>query len=91
MADRIKSPKVGDAVIFHDSVGTPHNALVTVRYSELCINAIFISGDESRQDSYGRQFERTATCNHKSTVPAHGNYWRWADEEPNNYAVPSAS
>ena len=54
----VRTPSVGDLVIFHDSRGVAHNTLVTVIYSPSCINGVYVSGDESRQDLYGRQIER---------------------------------
>jgi hypothetical protein len=86
-----REPKVGDAIVFHDSKNRPHNALVTVIYSTGCVNAVYVSGDETRQDSYGRQIERTATCMHKSINTVHGNYWRWESEQPNQIIQPTAS
>lgn len=85
-----REPKVGDVIVFHDSKNRPRNALVTVIYSTGCINAVYVSGDDTRQDSYNRQIERTATCMHKSINQFHGQYWRWPDEEPNAIAQPTA-
>lgn len=81
-------PNIGEKVVYHDELGNPHDALVTAIYSDTCINAVFVSSDESRTDSYGRQIERTATCNHKSQNPTHGRYYRFDTEAPNPVAVP---
>lgn len=87
---------VGDAVVYHDESGKPHNALVNVAWTPPApgklplVNLLFISGDESRQDSYGRQFERASSVSHASAWNAHGRYWRFADEEPIAYTPPSA-
>lgn len=80
---------VGELVIFHDSKGQPHNAIVTTIYSPFCINAAYVSGDEKEQDQYGRQIKRTASCMHVSTNGmAHGNYWRYPNEEPRQFVPP---
>lgn len=84
----VRTPSVGDLVIFHDSRGVAHNTLVTVIYSPSCINGVYVSGDESRQDLYGRQIERTASAVHKTVTSAHGNYWRWPEEEARPYVAP---
>jgi hypothetical protein len=95
-------PNVGDVVVFHDQKGVAHNALVTCYHGQVdeagevcgnvgCVNLIFVSGDESRKDGYGRQTE------HESSVPyvvgwnAHGFYWRWQDDKPIPYREPAAS
>lgn len=92
-----KQPHVGDVVIFTDSVGVDRNALVTAVFGEAthnpsrddpehwdmpCINAVWVSKDESKQDPYGRQIERDQTSIvHATWQPAYGNYWRWPGEE----------
>lgn len=83
-----QQPEIGARIIYHDPKGREFNALVTVVYSKGCVNAVFVSGDESEQDSYGRQIKRTATCMHKSMVPAHGNYWRWPEEISTPFTPP---
>ncbi len=86
-----KKPEVGEHIIFHDSRGEARNAVITAVYSDTCVNAVYVSGDESRQDSYGRQTERTASCNHKSMTGAFGNYWRYPSEEPREFNQPLAA
>jgi len=92
----LKHPKVGDVVVFHDSKGTPINALVTCYFGNPefeqmgCANLVWVSTDENRQDSCGRQTEKNTSIVHKSYNPAHGNYWRWPEEEPNPYMAPSS-
>ena len=81
---------IGDSVIFHDPKGRAHNALVTTVWSPEMVNVVFVSGDDSRQDSYGRQTERATSLPHKSQSTVHGYYWRFADEEPNEYVPPQA-
>jgi hypothetical protein len=85
-----KQPHVGSVVIFTDAVGEDRNALVTAVFGEVtetsmpCLNAVWVSKDEAKQDPYGRQIERDQTSIvHASWQPAHGNYWRWPGEEKN--------
>jgi len=98
---QVKQPHVGDVIIFTDSVGVDHNALVvavfgdaSVAESELyptgkglimpCLNAVWVSGDESKQDPYGRQIERDHTSIvHASDQQVHGIYWRWPGDPKN--------
>lgn len=84
-----KAVKVGDSIVYHDESGHPHNALVTAVWTPPMINLVFISGDESRTDSYGRQIERSSSVYHKSQTDVHGRYWRLASEEPNAYIPPT--
>lgn len=81
-------PRVGDVVIWHEATGTPHKALVTAVWTPTCINVVFISGDESKTDPYGRQIERATSCTYKTTQQVHGFYWRFEDEDPNPYVPP---
>ena len=84
-----RMPKVGDHVIFDDSKGRPNNALVAAVWSEECINLVIVSPDERKQDDMGRQIERHHTSiPHKAEYLAHGNYFRWPDEEPNPIKAP---
>ena len=53
---------------------------VDVPITETCCNLVWISGDEKREDSYGRQLIRESSVVHKGSQPAHGNYWLWPDE-----------
>jgi len=102
MADTIELsyPRVGDAVIYHDEHGVAHNALMTcihgwetegvaIEDQMPCVNLLYVSGDENRQDNYGRQVERESSCVHKSmSGGVHGRYWRLAHEEANPYTEP---
>jgi hypothetical protein len=81
---------VGQVVVFHNARGVPHNALVTVAWTETCVNLVFVSGDEAKKDQYGRQIERETSVQHKSVQGVHGNYWRFPDEEPNPYHEPAS-
>jgi hypothetical protein len=86
--DRV--PQIGQMVIWHESDGTALNALVTAIWSPVCINVVIVSGDETKQDSYGRQTERRTSCQHKSLSTVHGYYWRYVDEQANSYVAPMA-
>jgi hypothetical protein len=79
---------VGDTVVYHDATGKAFNAIVTAVWSLTLINLVFVSGDVTRQDSYGRQIERVTSLQHKSVQLVHGFYWRFTDEEPNEYNPP---
>jgi hypothetical protein len=83
-----RTPCVGQPVVWHDSVGKAHDAIVTVAWSPTMVNVVFVSSDEAKQDSYGRQIERATSCQHKSVNQVHGYYWRFQDEEPNPYVAP---
>lgn len=87
--------KVGQNVIYVDTVGKKRKALVTIwwgknedgtnvpHYSmpgEPGCNVVFLSDDVEKRDSYGRQIERSTSLVHRSNQPANGNYWCWEDE-----------
>ena len=87
--------EVGDAVVFHDTFGAPHNAILTaifgsgvdadnkVFYDDTgCTNVVYVSGSDAEQDAYGRQTKRESSVPHVSKTTVHGRYWRKADEEP---------
>ncbi len=100
----MKHPNVGDAVVFHDDHGVARNALITCYHGPpkdeageyigevSCVNLVFVSGEEPRQDQYGRQMEHRSSIPHKGYQGVtFGNYWRWSDEEPIPYRAPSAT
>jgi hypothetical protein len=85
--------KAGDAVIYHDERGVAHNALLTANWSaddNGAVNLVFVSSNESEQDSYGRQTKRESSVTHVSKTTVHGRYWRKVDEQPNAYAAPAS-
>lgn len=86
-----KQVKVGEAVVYYNPVGKPHPAIVTAVWNPPMVNVVFVSSDEARTDSYGRQVERSTSLYHKSQTQVHGNYWAYADEEPNPIVTPSQS
>jgi hypothetical protein len=80
-------------VIYVDPKGVRRAALVTVWWTgdqeistyraangEPGCNLVFVSGDENRKDSCGRQVEHATSVVHKAKQVAHGNYWCWPDE-----------
>jgi len=87
-----RSYKVGDHVVYVDKLGQAHDALVTIWWGPGPNRIVdyqpdptgepgcFVSGDEKKDDTYGRQIERETSVIHRSVQPAHGNFWRWPDE-----------
>jgi len=49
--------KPGDPVIYTDGYRRDYYALVTAVWGPNCINVVFVSGDASKDDTYGRQIE----------------------------------
>jgi hypothetical protein len=90
-----RHPHIGESVVYHDSKGQAHEALITQVWGAQesptmpSLNVVVISRDDQRMDSYGRQLERFTSVCHKSVQHAHGYYWRYVDEEPNPYQPPS--
>lgn len=83
-------PRVGDMVVYHDERGFPHNALLKAVWDGgdetnnfPCVNLVYVSQDDRRQDDAGRQTEVKTSIVHKSMQAVHGFYWRWPEEEPN--------
>jgi hypothetical protein len=83
----IEDMTVGGHVVFVDTNGVQHHALVTAIHGPIedvpCINLVIASGDPSRQDQYGRQTERHSSVVHRSTHRAHGYYYMMPNETPN--------
>lgn len=75
----MKSVSIEDFVIYVDSKGREHNALVTSVNGPSdqtpSVNLVYISKDEERNDSWGRQIERDSSVVHESNQSAHGRYW----------------
>ena len=67
--------KIGDVVVYTDEVSVRHNALVTNVWSTTCINLVYMTGDDSKTDTYGRQIERRTSCQVKMATSAPGNFW----------------
>lgn len=78
----------GLGVVYVDPVGKHRAAILTAvwnsgqpeKYPNPCVNVVFVSDDEARADTYGRQIERATSIPHKSSQTAHGNYWRRLEE-----------
>lgn len=90
-------PVVGDHVIFHDSTGVAHDAVLTCVWDDKdlvnqpMVNLVYVSSDATKRDDYGRQIERATSCYHGGTAGAcYGYYWRYQGEEPNPVRVPSS-
>lgn len=45
-----------------------------------CINLVYVSGDPTKDDPYGRQLERSTSVVHASSHPAGGSCWRMPEE-----------
>lgn len=73
-----KIVEVGDVVTYVDEVGVSHSAIVLINHGGLAtsaINVAFVSSDETKTDSYGRQIERASSVSRKSEYTAHGRYY----------------
>jgi hypothetical protein len=76
MEARVLEP--GDVVTYVDEVGKSHQALVTIVHgntAESCINVVYVSDDDTKRDSYGRQVERASSVQKQSEYTAHGRYF----------------
>ena len=71
--------EIGNKVTFFDAKGKPHKALITANWGGLnetpSLNLVFVTEDETKTDSYGRQIERATSVVHQSNQGAHGMYW----------------
>lgn len=74
--------KVGQSIVFIDSLRQKHDAVVTAWWTPSCCNLVIVSGDEKKTDEYGRQIERHTSVCHKSAQGdvAYGNVFCFADE-----------
>jgi hypothetical protein len=78
--------RVGDAVVYVDPRGIERSALVTAVWGlwhnvpeatpEPSLNLVYVSEDESRTDSYGRQTAHATSTPHRGQQAAPGNYWK---------------
>ena len=72
-------PNIGSVVQYVDEVGKAHDALVTCVFGNTephSINVMYVSSDEKKEDSYGRQVERETSVVHESMQGAHGQFWK---------------
>lgn len=79
--------EVGQQVVFVDSRRQWHQSLVTAvwsgsgsRVENPCINLVFVSGDTSKADQYGRQIERETSVVHYGDSTAPGQCWLRSEE-----------
>lgn len=86
-----RRPRIGEHVVYCDPKGVDHDALCTIDWGG-CINVVYVSDDESKQDQYGRQIERNATSvtDGDNESAAHGRYWRFPDDPRREYKPPVA-
>lgn len=69
-------PVIGDIVKVVTETCIQCMGLVTQVWNDNCINAVIVSPDESKNDSYGRQMERYSSLTRKNPEQtAHGRYW----------------
>jgi hypothetical protein len=61
-----KQTKIGDSVMFINSLRQETPALVTAVWSPTCINVVIVSDDVNQTDTYGRQIQRYTSVMHKS-------------------------
>jgi len=80
---------VGDVVVFTDTHCQDHNALVTVVWDPGCCNLVYVSGDGTKTDPYGRQIERDTSVPHVTRGGAPGYCFRYPDEEKPIYREPA--
>jgi len=76
----MRKPIFGEQIVYIDSLRKHHNALVTAPWSETCVNLLYVSDDEQKSDSYGRQIERQTSLVHISGNTAKANCWAFPDE-----------
>lgn len=77
--------QIGDAVVFVDPYGKEHQALVTTVFTsghpgddgpKPSVNVVYVSGDETKYDQYGRQVERSTSVVNEVNQAAHGMFWK---------------
>ncbi len=80
----------GLEIVYGDHYAVEHDALCTAAWGESefeddgsgapCINVVYVSKDESKTDTYGRQIERDTSVPHRSSQTAPGNWWKLKGE-----------
>lgn len=75
-----KHEAIGTRVEYVDENSVSHDALITtVHGTELgvaAINVVYVSGDESQTDPYGRQIARACSVSADGPYTAHGRFYR---------------
>lgn len=90
-----ETTQIGGRCIYTDTHGVDHDALVTNGFGangigkSAAINVAYVSDDQTRLDSYGRQLEREASVQHQHLVSTHGRFWRFVGEEKRKDNAPS--
>lgn len=79
-----KKLEIGSHVNYFDEHSKVHSAVVTQVWPQMMgaaaepgCNLVYVSGDETKSDPYGRQIERATSVVHGGAQPAHGRYWVW--------------
>jgi len=85
-----KELQIGSAVVYVDEHRERHAALITTIFRDMGhpsgergepgANLVFVTGDDSKSDPYGRQIERRTSVCHLSVNPAKANCWAWPDQ-----------
>lgn len=60
------APADRKAVVYYDSHSKPHPALVTARWSDTCVNVLFLTDGEAAVDPHGQQIDRQTSQVHAS-------------------------
>lgn len=74
--------KIGDAVMFVDEHSVEHPALLTQVWvdpqhrEQSAVNLVFVAGDETKTDQYGRQTLHATSVPHRTRTSAPGYFWR---------------
>ena len=82
----VRQPEIGQAVVFTDAHGVGHPALTTAVHGtasqgyQPAVNLVFVTGDASKTDPYGRQIERHSSVVHRVSQGAHGMFWQFPEE-----------
>jgi hypothetical protein len=94
--EKPREPKVGDHVIYFDTLRRELNGILTAVHGEVsssqvsmedatqqwntpCVNLIFVTPEEAKTDSWGRQTDHASSCVHASSQRV-GYYWCWPEE-----------
>ena len=70
-----KTLEISDVVTYRDENRVDHQALVCAVHGPACINVAYLSADEAKRDSYGRQVEHASSVQLKSDFTADGRYY----------------
>ena len=82
---------LGGTVIYTDPKGIDHDALVTALWGPRCVNVLYVSADETKRDSYGRQIERETSVTYmNSEGTAFGRVYRLVGQLRPEYHPPQA-